>query len=92
MGVELLMPDEAAERIKFCTKTLGILRRQGRIRYVAVTDRKFLYRPEDCDEYIQSRVRQEAAPLPTHRKGRGKKHGGVVVPIKGFSDRNRRTA
>ncbi|WP_446741054.1 helix-turn-helix domain-containing protein [Sphingomonas sp. ACRSK] len=65
---ELLTSEEAAERIHVSTKTLRQLRRNGHIRYVAVTDRKIRYRPEDCDEYLESRARK--APGCPSTRGR----------------------
>lgn len=72
----LLTPEEAAERIRVSTKTLRQLRQQGLIRYVAVTERKKLYRPEDCDAYLEARSRFDQPtelrrPTPRRRTGRG---------------------
>ncbi|MGO1304080.1 MAG: helix-turn-helix domain-containing protein [Sphingomonas parapaucimobilis] len=55
---ELLTPDQAARRLSVCTKTLRRIRQDGHIRYVAITDRKIRYRPEDCDDYVASRARK----------------------------------
>ncbi|WP_339345530.1 helix-turn-helix domain-containing protein [uncultured Sphingomonas sp.] len=63
----LLTPQEAAARLHLCTKTLRRLRREGHIRYVAITDRKILYRPEDCDEFVASRARKAAECPSTSR-------------------------
>ncbi|WP_176497800.1 helix-turn-helix domain-containing protein [Sphingomonas sp. HMP6] len=63
----LLTPPEAAARIHVSTKTLRQLRREGHIRYVAITDRTIRYRPEDCDEFIASRARK-APECPSTRK------------------------
>jgi excisionase family DNA binding protein len=69
----LLTSEEAAERLHISTKTLRQLRARGLIRYVAVTERKILYRAEDVDAFIESKVRQEpAAPAPTRRAGGGR--------------------
>jgi excisionase family DNA binding protein len=66
----LLTHDQAAVRIGVCAKTLRQLRKQGLIRYVAVTGRKILYRPEDCDAFLESRVTVDVPSKPTHRRGR----------------------
>ncbi|WP_197418454.1 helix-turn-helix domain-containing protein [Sphingomonas sp. CCH9-F2] len=66
----LLTPAEAAARLHLCTKTLRRLRREGHIRYVAITDRKILYRPEDCDEFVASRARKAAECPSTSRRTR----------------------
>jgi hypothetical protein len=68
-GMHLLTSIEAAHRLHICTKTLRKLRRDGAIRYVALTNRKILYRPEDCDEFVQSRLRKMPDTLATSRKG-----------------------
>jgi excisionase family DNA binding protein len=82
MTIALLTPDEAAERMHVCTKILRRLRDQGLIRYVAVTDRKIRYRPEDVDAYLESRVRMAEQPPqpntgPARRKGRANGHNIV---------------
>jgi predicted site-specific integrase-resolvase len=63
----LLTHEEAAQRIHVCAKTLRQLRQQGLIPYVAVTTRKKLYRVEDLDAYLASRVKTEAY-APTERR------------------------
>lgn len=68
--MELLTPEQAAERLRICTKVLRRLRQQGKIRYVAVTQRKIFYRPEDCDAFIESRVRQETHNPPLAPQGK----------------------
>ncbi|WP_294243183.1 helix-turn-helix domain-containing protein [uncultured Sphingomonas sp.] len=67
---ELLTPDQAAHRLSVCTKTLRRLRQDGHIRYVAITDRKIRYRPEDCDDYVASRARKAPECPSTSRKTR----------------------
>lgn len=78
---DLLTPEEAARRIRVSTKTLRQLRREGLIRYVAVTERKILYRPEDCAAFVEARTRTDdpthVAPRPRRRTA-GKKAGNVV--------------
>lgn len=64
----LLTPEQAAERIRVCVKTLRRLRQEGAIRYVAVTSRKILYRPEDCDDFLASRVTTAVVTLFTQRR------------------------
>lgn len=81
----LLTPAEAAARIGVCVKTLRKFREHGLIPYVAVTDRKIMYRPQDCEAYLESRVRREATnawqkPKPT-RKRRASPHGAAIIPF-----------
>jgi predicted site-specific integrase-resolvase len=64
----LLTNDQAAKRIGVCSKTLRSLRQQGLIPYVAVTQRKKLYRIEDLDAYLASQVKREVY-RPTERRG-----------------------
>ncbi|WP_430459106.1 helix-turn-helix domain-containing protein [Sphingomonas parapaucimobilis] len=66
----LLSPQEAAKRLSVCTKTLRRLRQGGHIRYVAITDRKIRYRPEDCDDFVASRARKAPECPSTSRKTR----------------------
>lgn len=73
MRVELLTHEEAAARIRVCTKTLRQIRQQGLIRYVAVSARKIFYRPEDCDAYLESQARFDVPSGPTKRRGAGKR-------------------
>jgi excisionase family DNA binding protein len=83
----LLTHDQAAARIGVCAKTLRQLRKQGMIRYVAVTGRKIFYRPEDCDAFLESRVTVDVPAEPTHRRrGKRLRNGGNVVS---FMDRRR---
>jgi hypothetical protein len=65
---QLLTHDQAAARIGVCAKTLRQFRKQGLIRYVAVTGRLIKYRPEDCDAFIESRVTVDIPSEPTHRR------------------------
>jgi excisionase family DNA binding protein len=79
---DLLTPEEAAKRLHVSTKLLRRLRRQGDIRYVAITDRKIRFRPEDCEDYLESRVRQVQVPHLSQQPGRRRAKGsGVVVPF-----------
>ncbi len=87
----LLTEDQAAERLLISPRTLHSLRKSGLIRYVQITARKILYRPEDCDEYVAACLRVEpqrrdASPQPKRRQGRANPSRGVVVP---FSQRNK---
>lgn len=78
----LLTPEEAADRMRVSTKTLRQLRRLGLIRYVAITERKILYRPEDCAAFIASKVRADdpaAAPQPRPRSRTSHRKAGNVV-------------
>jgi hypothetical protein len=82
MADTLLTEAEAAARLRVCTKTLRSLRRTGQIRYVAVTQRKILYRPEDCDAFVDARSRTEepvSYTPPRPRPRTGKRHGATVV-------------
>ncbi|WP_428480375.1 helix-turn-helix domain-containing protein [Sphingomonas beigongshangi] len=67
---DLLTPEEAAKRLHVCTKTLRRLRTNGQIRYVAITDRKILYRPEDCDDFVAACARKAPECPSTSRKTR----------------------
>jgi hypothetical protein len=86
----LLTSAEAAAWLKLGEKTLRKLRKAGLIRYVANGDRGIMYRPEDCAEYVASRVRRDEpceAVKPPTPKGRGKpRHGANIIP---FSERRR---
>jgi excisionase family DNA binding protein len=77
----LLSHEEAADRIGVGEKTLRQLRKQGLIRYVAVTGRLIKYRPEDCDAFVESRLVIDEPCLPTQRRGPRKRlstQGNVV--------------
>ena len=82
----LLTTEEAATRLHVCTKVVGQLRRAGKLRYVAVTDRKFMYRPEHCDAYLaeRERIAQPAAVKPPQPRRR---QSGNVHALRGFSER-----
>lgn len=82
----LLTPEEAAAYLRVCPKTLRSIRQRGLIRYVAVTSRKIFYRLEDCEAYLASCSRMEAAQ-PTERRGRNKLRAGDNVVS--FSARRR---
>jgi hypothetical protein len=81
---ELLAPAEAAQRIHVSTKTLHRLRRGGLISYVAVTDRKILYRAEDCDEFLASRLKRDepcATPDRPNVRRPAKRRASNIVPF-----------
>jgi hypothetical protein len=78
----LLTEAEAARRLRVCTKTLRGFRKNGLIRYVALTGRKILYRPEDCDAFVDAKSKtddpiEHPQPRPRARPARGKA-GNVV--------------
>ena len=80
MTEALLTHDQAAARIGVCAKTLRQFRKQGLIRYVAVTERKIFYRPEDCDAFLESRVKVDIPAQPTlRRRGRQLRQDANVV-------------
>lgn len=67
----LLTADEAAARLDMSERTLRRIRQRGDIAYIALTDRKFRYTPEDCDAYLAACRRQDAPPpRPTRVAGR----------------------
>lgn len=68
----LLSHDEAAAHIHVCARTLRSLRQHGLIPYVAITSRKKLYRVEDLDAFLASRVTVEVH-VPTKRRGSRKR-------------------
>ena len=68
---QLLTEAEAADYLRIGTRTLRELRRQRKIRYVALTDRKIAYRLEDCEEYIASRLRLDSVPVRADPAGPG---------------------
>lgn len=80
-AVLLLTEAEAAERLKIGERTLRDLRRRGLIRYVALTARKIMYRPEDCADYVESRVRQNDPPARAGRPRRTSRRTGIVIPF-----------
>lgn len=81
----LLTPAEAAAEIGVCTKTLRKFRERGLIPYVAVTDRKIMYRPQDCEAYLESRVRREAQQWPAKSPGKPRRapapRTGKIIPF-----------
>lgn len=86
---DLLKPEQAAARLRVCTKTLGRLRRAGLIRYVAVTERKIMYRAQDCDNFIEAQVRQDEPQAPKRRVGKPRvARTGNVVPITRYVPRS----
>lgn len=79
----LLTEEEAADRLLVSTRTLRKLRQEGEIRYVALAGRKIAYRPEDCRQYIESRVRvEQPAPVTRGRqRAVGNRRHGNIVPF-----------
>ncbi|WP_413788587.1 helix-turn-helix domain-containing protein [Paludibacillus litoralis] len=67
--IPLLSAAEAAEILGVCGKTLGDLRRAGKIRYVEISSRCYKYRESDLEEFIEARVKV-AACQSTNRKTR----------------------
>jgi hypothetical protein len=79
----LLTEEQAADRLLMHPRTLRKLRQSGEIRYVALAGRKIAYRPEDCEAYIQSRVRQ-SDPVVIHRprpRAVGNRRSGNIIPF-----------
>lgn len=89
--MKLLSSREAAAEIGVGERTLRDLRRRGLIAYVALTDRLIMYRPEDCADYLASRLRKDEpcpetqpSPLKRPRPVAGRRlaqAGGTVVPF-----------
>lgn len=81
MTLQLLDAAAAAARIKVCTKTLGRLRRAGKIRYYATGGRAFYYSEEDCVAYLDScaTVAQRSESKPPTVKGR---RTARVIPLR----------
>jgi hypothetical protein len=68
----LLTEEQAAARLLMNPRTLRKLRQAGEIRYVALVGRKIAYRLEDCDAFVEQRLRL-ATPLDLPRlAGRGR--------------------
>ena len=83
MTAPLLTADEAAALIGCCVKTLGRLRRAGRIHYYHVAGR-IKYSAADCMAYLDScrAVMAPCAPEP----GRGRRTARVVPIRPRFSE------
>lgn len=64
---DLLTERDAAEKLHVCTRTLRRLRQSGAIRYVSVTPRTILYRPEDVAAFVEQRTKLEQSPAPTEK-------------------------
>ncbi|WP_145073425.1 helix-turn-helix domain-containing protein [Sphingobium wenxiniae] len=86
----LLTPEEAAQRLHVSDKTLRRLRQQGHIRYVAITQRKIRYRPEDCDAYVASRVREDHQCPSTSRKNQRSTSTTSNIVVADFTARRAR--
>lgn len=87
MTTALLSEPEAAARLHISARLLRELRRQGHIRYVALSARRIAYRPEDCDEFVESRVRKvEPCPAPKPQPRSTKARSGRTADIITFSE------
>lgn len=64
--MKLLTSREAAERLNITIKVLHSLRAHGRIHYIAITDRKILYRPEDCDAWVADGAQRGTRKVPSN--------------------------
>lgn len=85
----LLTEEQAAARLLMNPRTLRKLRQAGAIRYVALTGRKIGYRPEDCQAFIESRVRTETPVDMPRLRGKARprrQDGGNVLS---FMDRRK---
>lgn len=78
---DYLTEAQAAERLHVCTRTLRRIRQSGAIRFVAVTARTILYRPEDIEAFVEQRARLNHIPEPrkSARTNQKRKDGPVVV-------------
>lgn len=76
----LLTEAEAAEALRVCTRTLRRLRQAGSIRYVSITPRTILYRPEDLNAFIEQRsqICHDYTPTRNVRTNRKAKDQNVV--------------
>lgn len=87
---DLLNPREAAEKLHISERTLRDLKKRGAIRYVALTERRIMYRPDDLADYINGRVRCDEQELGRDSKKRRASVSGVtqrkIIP---FSERHR---
>jgi Helix-turn-helix domain len=84
---ELLTEHQAAAQLHVCTRTVRRLRKAGALRFVAVTERTILYRPEDIAAFIEQRTQvcHDPAPSPRRRTKRAQRPGNVVS----FTERRR---
>lgn len=83
----LLTEAEAASRLRMSPRSLRDLRQQGRIRYVAITARKIVYREDDLDEYVEASIRVEQPAVEVKPQGKRRRQSisatpsGKVVPF-----------
>lgn len=72
---------QAAEQLHICTRTLRRFRQSGAIRFVAVTSRNILYRPEDIEAFVEARAKLQHIPQPRKapKASRKRKDEPVVV-------------
>lgn len=78
---ELLTEAEAAARLRLSPRTLRSIRRQGQIRYIALSARKIAYRAEDCEEYIAKQVRISELPSTAPRPSKRPRRSGKIIPF-----------
>lgn len=90
----LLNSKEAAAAIRVSERTLRDLRKAGLIAYVAVTDRLIMYRPEDCEEYLASRLRRDepcnrkkGGQPPPPRRTKAAPHRGNVITFEALAQK-----
>lgn len=79
--MNFLTEAQAAEQLHVCTRTLRRFRQSGAIRYVAVTARTILYRPEDIEAFVEQRAQLNHIPAPRRsaKVNRKRKEEQVVV-------------
>lgn len=75
--LNLLTEDQAAAELHVCTRTLRRMRQRGEIRYVAVTARTILYRPEDVAAFVEQRATVQHSPGPHHKVRPSRKRRNV---------------
>ena len=76
----LLTEEQAAETLHVCTRTMRRLRKRGEIRYVAITSRTILYRPEDIAAFVEQRATiEDTTPSIRSRPNRKRANEPVVL-------------
>lgn len=90
MSEQLLFTEnEAAERLRVCTRTLRKARHAGLLHYVLI-GRAIRYTLPDLESYVDRLRQVQPACLPkepTRRISHPSRKGGEIVP---FTERNRR--
>jgi len=61
-GERLLTPEQVAEYLGVSLKTLGAIRRAGRIAYVRVSPHVIRFNRQDVDAFIDQETRERAEP------------------------------